>query len=112
MRRGLPRLADVKLQEEADGSFKLKILPLPPRAGGTTKPAAKPAQGKTGKGDATQANPKVSYTLGMVYAAEKDAVIRRGVEMDSSPVRVSKSGPDLVLQQDELVQVRVGLLLS
>ena len=45
----------------------------------------------------------------MIYAAERDAVVRKGKELDSAPVRAGKPGPnchELVLEKDELVQVR------
>ena len=104
-RRGLPRLADLRLKEADDGTFKLTIL---------VQKSPKATQGKATKGNVDKRKttpaerPEVSYTLGTLYVAEKDAVVRRAKELNSKPVRESKSGPDLTLVKDELVQVRVG----
>ena len=50
LRRGLPRLADVELEEDSDGTFKLKIsVQKPPRSGRAPKPDSSKPRGKTGK---------------------------------------------------------------
>ena len=101
MRRGLPRIVDLLLKEADDGTFKLTIRVFEPP---TSKPAKTP---KTAKADQPHSiRPNVTYSLGMVYAAEKAAAVRLGKDLKSKPVRESKTGPELVLERDELIQVR------
>ena len=102
MRRGLPRIVDLLLKEADDGTFKVTIRVFKPP---TSKPAKTPET--TAKADQPPSiRPNVTYSLGMVYAAEKAAAVRLGKDLKSKPVRESKTGPELVLERDELIQVR------
>lgn len=78
---------------------------------GTKRPTSAPAAGGGSEATANEQQKwakRMQYRLGMVYVAETAVPVQVSKELDSAPVCINVDGPELTLDQDDLVQA-VGM---